>query len=239
MSAVFPGTLFVVSTPIGNLEDITLRALKALREVDLIAAEDTRRTRILLSAHDISASLTSYHDYNKRSQGKKLLAKLLSGKSVALVSDAGTPGISDPGYLLINLAIQNNIAVVPIPGVSAIITALSVSGLPSDRFSFEGFLPKKANPRKKVILHLKDKEETLIFYESPYRISATLQDFLDVLGERWVVVARELTKRYEEIVRGPLSQVIEKLSVKKMKGEFTVLVSSAHYSEKLLYSRED
>ena len=138
MNAAPPGTLFVVATPIGNLEDITLRAIKALREVDLIAAEDTRRTRILLNAHDISASLTSYHDYNKRSKGKKLLEKLLSGKSVALVSDAGTPGISDPGYLLINLAIQNNIAVVPIPGVSAIVTALSASGLPSDRFSFEG-----------------------------------------------------------------------------------------------------
>jgi 16S rRNA (cytidine1402-2'-O)-methyltransferase len=239
MSTAAPGTLFVVATPIGNLEDITLRALRVLKEVDLIAAEDTRRTRILLNAHDISASLISYHDYNKKTQGRRLIAKLLAGQSVALVSDAGTPGISDPGYFLINLAIQTRIAVVPVPGASAIITALSASGLPSDRFSFQGFLPKKANPRKKMIRHLKDHEETLIFYESPYRICATLRDLWDILGERWVVVARELTKRYEEMLRGPLSQVMEKLGDKKMKGEFTILVSSARYSEKLLYSRKE
>jgi 16S rRNA (cytidine1402-2'-O)-methyltransferase len=239
MSTAAPGTLFVVSTPIGNLEDITLRALRILKEVDLIAAEDTRRTRILLSAHGITASMTSYHDYNKKSQGKKLLAKLLSGQSVALVSDAGTPGISDPGYFLINLAIQKEVAVIPVPGASAMIAALSISGLPTERFSFEGFLPKKANSRKKHILQLKDKEETLIFYESPYRIGATLQDLRDILGNRRVVVARELTKRYEEIVRGPLAQVIEELSEKKMKGEFTILVSSARYAEKVLYSRKE
>jgi len=239
MSGASPGTLFVVSTPIGNLEDITLRALRILQEVHLVAAEDTRRTRILLSAHAISASLISYHDHNKRTQGNRLIAKLLAGQSIALVSDAGTPGISDPGYFLINLAIQNQIRVVPVPGVSAIIAALSVSGLPSDRFSFEGFLPRKANARRKAIRQFKDKEETLVLYESPYRIGATLGDLLEILGDRWVVVARELTKRYEEVMRGNLSQVLGKMNENRVKGELTILVSSAHYSEKLLCSREE
>ena len=237
MKAISPaGTLFVVATPIGNLEDITIRAINVLKKVDLIAAEDTRRTRVLLKSYDISASLLSYHDYNKERQGKKIIKNLLSGKSVALVSDAGTPGISDPGYYLINLAIQNNIILIPIPGVSAFVTALSVSGLPSDRFSFEGFLPKKVIPRRKSIQSLKNKEYTLILYESPHRIKATLQDFLDICGERWIVVARELTKIYEEIVRGSLSEVLKKLTGKKMKGEFTILISSARYSEKALFS---
>ncbi|MBW1678967.1 MAG: 16S rRNA (cytidine(1402)-2'-O)-methyltransferase [Deltaproteobacteria bacterium] len=233
---VSPGTLFIIATPIGNLEDITFRAVNMLKEADLIAAEDTRRTRILLNAYSISASLTSYHDHNKERQGKRLLKKLLSGKSIALVSDAGTPGISDPGYYLVNLAIQNDIIVTPVPGVSAIITALSVSGLPSDRFSFEGFLPKKVNLRRKYIHKLINEERTIILYESPHRIMATLQDFLEICGERWIVVARELTKVYEEIVRGPLSGVLKKLNEKKRKGEFTILVSSARYSKKLLSS---
>jgi len=233
---VSPGTLFIIATPIGNLEDITFRAVNVLKTVDLIAAEDTRRTRILLNAYSISASLTSYHDHNKERQGKRLLKKLLSGQSIALVSDAGTPGISDPGYYLVNLAIQNDIIVTPVPGVSAIITALSVSGLPSDRFSFEGFLPKKVNLRRKYIHKLINEERTIILYESPHRIMATLQDFLEICGERWIVVARELTKVYEEIVRGPLSGVLKKLNEKKRKGEFTILVSSARYSKKLLSS---
>ena len=234
-----PGKLFVVATPIGNLEDITFRAVKVLKKVDLIAAEDTRRTRILLNAYNIKVPLTSYHDHNKKRQGKKLLKLLLSGKSIALVSDAGTPGISDPGYFLINLAINNNVTIIPIPGVSAIITALSISGLPSDRFSFEGFLPKKVNLRRKLIQDLKDKEQTLILYESPHRMIATLQDFLDICGERWIVIARELTKVYEEIIRGAISEVVKKLSGKKMKGEFTILISSANYSEKVLLSKKE
>ena len=234
-----PGKLFVVATPIGNLEDITFRAVKVLKKVDLIAAEDTRRTRILLNAYNIKVPLTSYHDHNKKRQGEKLLKLLLSGKSIALVSDAGTPGISDPGYFLINLAINNNVTIIPIPGVSAIITALSISGLPSDRFSFEGFLPKKVNLRRKLIQDLKDKEQTLILYESPHRMIATLQDFLDICGERWIVIARELTKVYEEIIRGAISEVVKKLSGKKMKGEFTILISSANYSEKVLLSKKE
>jgi len=224
MSTAAPGTLFVVATPIGNLEDITLRALRILKEVDLIAAEDTRRTRILLNAHDISASLTSYHDYNKKSQGKKLVAKLLAGQSVALVSDAGTPGISDPGYFLINLAIQTQIAVVPVPGASAIITALSASGLPSDRFSFQGFLPKKANPRKKVIRHLKDKEETLIFYESPHRILDVLHDMMEFFNERKVAVVKEISKMHEHVFRGTLTDVFSEIQQTKIAGEYILIV---------------
>jgi len=229
-----PGTLYIVATPIGHLEDITFRAINVLKQVNLIAAEDTRRTRILLNAYDIKADLTSYHDYNKERRGKKILQCLLNGKSVALVSDAGTPGVSDPGYYVINLAIHHNIPVVPIPGVSALITALSASGLPSHRFCFEGFLPKKSNSRRKFIQSLQDEDRTLIFYESPYRIVATLQDFLEIYGERWVVVARELTKLYEEIMRGTLSDVLKTLSERKIKGEFTVLISSSRYTEKVL-----
>jgi len=229
-----PGTLYIVATPIGHLEDITFRAINVLKQVSLIAAEDTRRTRILLNAYDITANLISYHDHNKERQGEKILQHLLSGKSVALVSDAGTPGVSDPGYYLINLAIHHTIPVIPIPGVSAVITALSASGLPSDRFCFEGFLPKKSNSRRKFIQSLRDEDRTLIFYESPYRIVATLQDFLDSYGERWVVVARELTKRYEEILRGALSDILKTLRGRKIKGEFTVLISSRRYTEKVL-----
>ena len=229
-----PGTLYIVATPIGHLEDITFRAINVLKQVNLIAAEDTRRTRILLNVYDIKADLISYHDHNKERQGEKILQYLLSGKSVALVSDAGTPGISDPGYYVINLAIQHTIPVIPIPGVSAVIAALSASGLPSDRFCFEGFLPKKSNSRRKFIQTLRDEDRTIIFYESPYRIVATLQDFLDIYGERWVVVARELTKRYEEVMRGTLSDVLKTLRGRKIKGEFTVLISSRRYTEKVL-----
>lgn len=228
------GTLYIVATPIGHLEDITFRAINVLKQVNLIAAEDTRRTRILLNAYDIKADLISYHDYNKERQGEKILQYLLSGKSVALVSDAGTPGVSDPGYYVINLAIHHIIPVIPIPGVSAVITALSASGLPSDRFCFEGFLPKKSNSRRKFIQSLQAEDRTIIFYESPYRIVATMQDFLDIYGERWVVVARELTKLYEEIIRGPLSDVLKTLSGRKIKGEFTVLIASSRYTEKVL-----
>lgn len=231
------GTLFIVATPIGNLEDITFRAVKVLKGVDLIAAEDTRKTRMLLNKYDISRPLTSYHDHNKQRQAGKILQELVGGRSVALVSDAGTPSISDPGYYLINLALQQQVPVVPVPGVSAVIASLSVSGLPSDRFCFEGFLPRKPGLRRQRLLSLKDEERTIVFYESPYRISATLQDLVDLYGERWVVVARELTKVFEEVVRGPLSTLLLKMQEGRRRGEFTVLVASARHSEKLLSSR--
>ncbi|MCX8012352.1 MAG: 16S rRNA (cytidine(1402)-2'-O)-methyltransferase, partial [Desulfobacterota bacterium] len=164
---------------------------------------------------------------------------LVAGDSVALVSDAGTPGVSDPGYYLINLVIRNNLRVVPIPGASAIIAALSASGLPSDRFCFEGFLPKKVNLRRRAIELLREEDRTVIFYESPYRIINTLKEFWEIVGERWVVVARELTKVYEEIIRGPLSEVIANLNDKKVKGEFTVLISSRRYTEKYCLLKKD
>jgi 16S rRNA (cytidine1402-2'-O)-methyltransferase len=230
------GTLFIVATPIGNLEDVTFRAINVLKEVDLVAAEDTRKTRILFTKYGISRPLTSYHDHNKTRQAEKILRQLLAGRSVALVSDAGTPSISDPGYFLINLAIHHHIPVVPVPGVSAVIAGLSVSGLPSDRFCFEGFLPRKPGVRRQRILALKDEERTVIFYESPYRITAMLHDFFDLCGERWIVVARELTKVYEEVVRGPLSTLLQEMGEHRTRGEFTVMVASARHSEKLLSS---
>ena len=182
------GTLYIVATPIGNLEDITLRALRTLKEVNLIAAEDTRRTRILLNHYSIKTPLTSYYEYNKLIKGKKLIDRLETGENIALVSDAGTPGISDPGYHLIKLALQGSISVIPIPGVSAVITALSVSGLPTDSFVFQGFLPNKITARKKLIEKVAEEKRTLIFYESPNRLRATLQDLLEICGDREVVV---------------------------------------------------
>ncbi|MBN2467281.1 MAG: 16S rRNA (cytidine(1402)-2'-O)-methyltransferase [Deltaproteobacteria bacterium] len=226
------GILFIVATPIGNLNDITFRAVQVLKEASLIAAEDTRRTRGLLTFYGITTPTTSYHDHNKKQQGEKLTRLLISGKSIALVTDAGTPGIADPGYYLVNLAIDHGVKVIPIPGASAMVTALSAAGLPTDRFAFEGYVPRKSAARKKFIQALKDEERTLILYESPYRIMTTLQDLFEICGDRWVVVARELTKVYEEFVRGALSWVLENWQGKKMKGEFTILVGSADYSEK-------
>ena len=206
------GTLYIIATPIGNLEDITLRAMRILKEVDVIAAEDTRHTRKLLDRYEIDTSMTSYHDHNKEEKAPVLIDKLLDGKNIALVSDAGTPGISDPGYFLINLAINENIPVVPIPGATAAIAALSISGLPTDRFVFEGFLPSKQTARKKRLKKLEQEERTLIFYEAPHRIMKTMQDILDVFGDRKAVITRELTKIHEETVRGPVSSVLKQLN---------------------------
>ena len=221
------GTLYIIATPIGNLEDITLRAMRILKEVDVIAAEDTRHTRKLLDRYEIDTSMTSYHDHNKEEKAPVLIDKLLDGKNIALVSDAGTPGISDPGYFLINLAISENIPVVPIPGATAAIAALSISGLPTDRFVFEGFLPSKQTARKKRLKELEQEERTLIFYESPHRIMKTMQDILDVFGDRKAVITRELTKIHEETVRGPVSSVLKQLNKGVLKGEFTIMVHGA------------
>jgi 16S rRNA (cytidine1402-2'-O)-methyltransferase len=218
------GTLFIVSTPIGNLEDITLRALRVLKEVDSIAAEDTRHTRHLLDRYQISTQLTSYHDHNKEEKAPVLVARMLEGKSVALVSDAGTPGISDPGYFLINLAADQNIPVVPVPGATAAIAALSVSGLPTDRFVFEGFLPAKHLARMKRLQGLVKEKRTLIFYEAPHKILKTLADILEVFGERRAVITRELTKVHEETMRGSLSEILKHLQAGHIRGEFTIIV---------------
>lgn len=221
-----PGTLYIVATPIGNLEDITLRALRTLSEVDTIAAEDTRRTRHLLTHHGISRPLVSYHDHNKVKQAPRLLAMLQEPKSVALVTDAGTPGISDPAYYLLQVVLPHDIPVVPIPGATAAIAALSVSGLPTDRFVFEGFLPIKSGRRRQRLEALYDEPRTMVFYESPYRLLKLLQEIRDHFGaDRRVVIGRELTKRFEEVLRGPASSLLVELEGRSIRGEFTVVVA--------------
>jgi 16S rRNA (cytidine1402-2'-O)-methyltransferase len=219
------GKLYIVSTPIGNMEDITLRALRILKEVDLIAAEDTRRTGLLLKHFDIEAPLTSYFEGNELKKREFIYSKLKEGKKVALVSDAGTPGISDPGFRLVQLAIQNQIPIVPVPGPSAVITALSVSGLPTDAFLFKGFLPHKSKKRKDLLKELEEVRETLIFYESPHRILETLSDILEILGDREIVLTRELTKVYEEIIRGKVSEILNQVGERTLKGEITLVIS--------------
>ena len=219
------GILYIVSTPIGNLDDITLRALKILRHVDLIAAEDTRRTRRLLSRFDIHTPLVSYFEHNELKRLDKLLFHLKMGKAIALVSDAGTPGISDPGYRLIKQAIERGISVVPIPGPSAVISALSISGLPTDSFTFAGFLPKKGGKRRKLLDKLGDLNGTSILYESPHRLMEMLEDLREACGDRQIVVTRELTKAFEEVVRGRISEVIDTLKGRRIKGEITIVLA--------------
>ena len=219
------GKLYIVSTPIGNLDDITLRALNTLKEIDLIAAEDTRRTRKLLNHYQVKTPLTSYFEHSGFKKAQSLVSQLKKGKDIAIVSEAGTPSISDPGYKLTKLAIENNIKVIPIPGATALITALSASGLPTNSFIFEGFIPRKSGKRRNFLLSLKDQPKTLIFYESPRRLLSSLKDILEVLGDREIVIARELTKIFEEVIRGKISEVIELLEDKTIKGEITILVS--------------
>lgn len=218
------GILYICGTPIGNLEDITLRSLKILKEVNLIAAEDTRHTLKLLNHYQINTKVTSYYEYNKFKKAPYLVEILKNGQDIALVSDAGMPGISDPGYVLIDLALKNNIKIIPVPGVSALITALVVSGLPTDKFVFEGFLPRKIKERKRYFKSIENEERTIIFYETPHRLKKALKDMLEILGDRKVVIARELTKLYEEIIRGKLSQVLTEISTKEVKGEITLIV---------------
>jgi 16S rRNA (cytidine1402-2'-O)-methyltransferase len=221
------GSLHIVATPIGNLEDITLRAIRILKEADIIAAEDTRHTRHLLERYQIDTQLTSYHDHNKEEKAPILVARMLEGKNVALVSDAGTPGISDPGYFLINLAIDQHIPIIPIPGATAAIAALSVSGMPTDRFIFEGFLPSKHLARRKRLQELSKEERTLIFYEAPHKIIRAVSDMVEALGNRRAVITRELTKIHEETIRGTLSECLKRLQEGSIKGEFTVIVHGA------------
>jgi 16S rRNA (cytidine1402-2'-O)-methyltransferase len=220
------GTLYLVATPIGNLEDITFRAIHILSSVDLIAAEDTRKTKILLDHYNISKPMMSYYSYNEQVRAPQLIEKLLAGASIALVSDAGTPGISDPAFHIVQQALDEGIGVVPIPGPAACITALIASGLPTDRFVFEGFLPLKKGRRTKFE-SLQTESRTIVLYESPHRIVKTLSDIHTYLGNRKVVVARELTKKFEEIVRGPVQTVLTDLMKKSPKGEYVVIVEGA------------
>ena len=217
------GHLFVVGTPIGNLEDITLRAISTLQNVDLILAEDTRNSKKLLSAHNIDTKMMSYHEHSNEKETKRIISLLLDGKNLALISDAGTPTISDPGYGLIRDCIKKEIKIIPIPGASAITTAMSVSGLPSDSFTFFGFLPQKKG-RIKKIKELLNVDNTIILFESPFRLEKTLNQLEEYLGNRSVVVGRELTKLYEEIIRGNLEDVIKYFSKSKVKGEIVIMI---------------
>lgn len=226
MTSYEPG-LYLVSTPIGNLKDITLRALEVLKTCDHLACEDTRRSRILLNHYGISKPLTSFREENKRTQTPILLSRIARGERVALICDAGTPGISDPGFYLIREAIRQGFRVVPIPGPSAILTALVASGLPSDRFCFEGFLPRRAGRRRKRLKELASEPRTVILYESPHRLLRTLKELLEVMGEREVVLARELTKRFEEFRRGPISQLLAEVEEQGVKGELVLLLGRA------------
>jgi len=228
MTEVSAGVLYVVATPLGNLEDITLRAIRTLKSVSLIACEDTRRTAVLLRAHGVTTPATSYFEHNERWKGEKILDALRAGRDVALVSDAGTPGISDPGYRLVRDARAEGIPVVPAPGPSAAIAALSVSGLPTDRFLFVGFLPAKSAARRKALEDLASVRETIVLYESPVRVIDALTDMAQVLGDREVFLCREATKVHEEYLRGTLSVLRENLASRAaVKGEFVVVVSGA------------
>ena len=221
-----PGILYVVATPLGNRDDITLRALNKLREVDLIAAEDTRKTRGFLALHAIQNNLISYHEHNEAERTPALIAKLQQGVSIALVSNAGTPTVSDPGYRLIEAALDNHLKVIPVPGVSAATAALSVAGLPTDSFIFAGFLAKKKAKRLRQLNELASESRTLIFYESPRRILALLNESMEVMGDRPGVLAREMTKLHEEFIRGRLSEIIDRLQDRRsIKGECTLLIS--------------
>ena len=222
-----PGTLYLVATPIGNLEDITLRAIKVLGDVNLIACEDTRHTRKLLTHFGINTRTISYHEHNERERAVELLERLSNGESIAVVSDAGTPGISDPGFRLVQLAIENDINIVPIPGPAAFVSALIASGIPTDEFFFAGFLPSRATARRAKLSELQSLPATLIFYEAPHRLAASLRDASQILGQRKAVVARELTKVHEEIARGSLGELASRYESENVRGEIVLVIERA------------
>ena len=219
-----PGTLYIVSTPIGNLEDITFRAIRILKEADLIACEDTRHTKILTSKYGITTPLTSYFSYNKTQKGDILLRKLKNGSTIALVTDSGTPGISDPGAHIVKLAIDNNIPAISIPGPTALIAALSISGKSTHKFIFEGFLSNKSSQRRKRLKKLLNEERSIVLYESPHRIIKMLEDLAEIFGDREIVLARELTKKFEEIRRTSAANLLDHFKSTKPRGEFIIII---------------
>lgn len=225
--AGMPGTLFLVATPIGNLDDITLRAIKVLGDVNLIACEDTRHTRKLLTHFGINTRTISYHEHNERERAVELLGRLNNGESIAVVSDAGTPGISDPGFRLVQLAIENDVPVVPVPGAAAFVSALIASGIPTDEFFFAGFLPSRATARRAKLRELQSFPSTLVFYEAPHRLAASLRDASEILGQRHAVVARELTKVHEEIARGSLGELAARYESENVRGEIVLIIERA------------
>ena len=223
-----PGTLYVVATPIGNLEDITHRAVRVLKEAGLIACEDTRHTAKLLAHYAIDKPTVSYHEHNEAARAEELVKKLEQGVNIAQVSDAGMPGISDPGYRVIRLAIERGLQVVPIPGASAAVAALAAGGLPTDSFQFLGFLPAKSGQRRTALETLRHAEHTTVVYEAPHRIAETMNDIVELLGaERPVVLARELTKVHEEFIRGPAADVLRRVQKQELKGEMTLLIGKS------------
>ena len=232
------GTLYIVATPIGNLQDISLRAVETLRNVDVIACEDTRHSQKLFNHLGIKKNLISYHDHNEESRAEELVAMLGQGKSIALVSDAGTPAIIDPGFRVVKKAIESGAQVVSIPGPSAVITALSVSGLPTDSFFFGGFLPAKKGERQKRLTELGSLPATLVFYEAPHRLAASLGDCLKMLGDRDAVVAREITKMHEEFVRGKFSELILHFEKQSPKGEIVLLIDRSNGEISLSINRQ-
>ncbi|MEP0828680.1 MAG: 16S rRNA (cytidine(1402)-2'-O)-methyltransferase [bacterium] len=219
------GTLYLVPTPIGNLGDITSRALEIIKAVELIACEDTRVTGKLLSLYGIKKRMLSYHNFNEQARLPQLLSVLTAGGDVAIISDAGSPGLSDPAYRIIRAAIDNGIKISPLPGANSVIPALTASGLPLDRFFFEGFLPQKSAARKNRLAKLRELDHTLIFFESPFRIEKTVADLLEVLGDRPACLAREISKMYEEFIRGKLSEILAQVSQRRLKGEFVIVVA--------------
>ena len=228
------GTFYVVATPIGNLEDITYRAVKILNQVDLIAAEDTRHTLKLLNHFDIENKCISCNEQNEERRAEEFIGKLKSGKNIALVSDAGTPSVSDPGFKIVRRIIKEKIEVIPIPGCSAAIAGLSVAGLPTDSFIFKGFLPKKKGKRKTIISELTSEKSTLIFYESPRRIVVLIEEMLEIMGNRSAMLAREITKLHEEYIRGDLEYVLDMLKVKdQVKGECTLYIKGSNTEVKI------
>ena len=232
------GTLYIVSTPIGNLEDITLRALKVLKSVDMIAAENVEHTKGLCKHYGIQTRVSAYNQHNRKGRTPKLVRQIKSGQDVALVTDAGTPGISDPGVYLVSQAAGAGIVVTPIPGPSAVIAALSVSGMPSEQFLFLGFLPNKSGKRKKSLAGLTSEPRTMVFFEAPHRIRAMLSDLRDVLGDRKMVLLREITKIFEEAKRGTVNEVLQYLSPEKTRGEFTLVVEGKTAEQEQALSQE-
>jgi 16S rRNA (cytidine1402-2'-O)-methyltransferase len=221
------GILYIVATPIGNLEDISLRALRTLREVDLVAAEDTRHSRVLLEHYAITTRLTSYHEHNEKIKAPELVKRLVSGDSIALVCDAGTPGISDPGYRLVHQAIGAGVRVVPIPGASALTAVLSAAGVPTDRFVFEGFLPPKRSGRRQRLEKLRAESRTVVVYEAPHRLKEALVDVQEILGDREAVLAREVSKIHEEFLRGRVSELAARVADQPPRGELTLVIAGA------------
>lgn len=225
------GILYICPTPIGNLEDITLRTIKVLNEVDIIAAEDTRHTLKLLNHYNIKKPLISYHEHNKMAAGEKILEEIKKGKNIALVTDAGMPGISDPGEDIIKRCIEENIKIVALPGPTAFVLALVISGLSTGSFVFEGFLPSKGKERKDRLHRLKDETRTIVLYEAPHRIISLLKDMLETLGNRKIAICRELTKIHEEIFRGTILEAVEKFEVQSPKGEFVLVIEGTENTE--------